>query len=96
MREAVELPSEGTIRIELNGVVSARLPSVLDPSTPDHRLLACCLNLVDAGDPPGSPKMRLSASKERCSVSKSRITGAIRYPWRSCTREWLKSPSTPN
>ncbi len=52
MREAVPLPSGGTIRIELNKVVSDRLPSVLDPSTPDHRLLACCLNLADSGDPP--------------------------------------------
>lgn len=43
------LPSGGTIRIELNGVHSDRLPEVLDPSTPDHRILATCLNLKDAG-----------------------------------------------
>jgi PhoH-like ATPase len=49
LREPVALPTGGSLRIELNGVVSGRLPSVLDPSTPDHRLLACCLNLVDAG-----------------------------------------------
>jgi PhoH-like ATPase len=49
LREPVELPTGGTLRIELNGVVSGRLPSVLDPATPDHRLLACCLNLADAG-----------------------------------------------
>jgi PhoH-like ATPase len=49
MREPVALPTGGTLRIELNGVVSGRLPSVLDPATPDHRLLACCLNLADAG-----------------------------------------------
>ena len=45
LREAVELPGGGTLRIELNGVVSERLPAVLDPHTPDHRILATCLNL---------------------------------------------------
>src|SRR5690606_40838212 len=35
----------GSLRIELNGVTSDRLPSVLDPHTPDHRILATCLNL---------------------------------------------------
>jgi PhoH-like ATPase len=49
MREPVALPTGGSLRIELNGIASARLPSVLDPSTPDHRLLACCLNLADDG-----------------------------------------------
>ena len=49
MREAVALPTGGALRVELNGVVSERLPAVLDPATPDHRLLACCLNLADAG-----------------------------------------------
>ena len=44
-----ELPGGGTIRIELNGVQSDRLPTVLDPSTPDHRILATCLNLFDSG-----------------------------------------------
>jgi len=49
MREAVALPTGGALRIELNSVASGRLPTVLDPATPDHRLLACCLNLADAG-----------------------------------------------
>jgi PhoH-like ATPase len=44
-----ELPGGGTIRIELNGIQSHRLPIVLDPSTPDHRILATCLNLHDSG-----------------------------------------------
>lgn len=52
LREPVTLPSGGTLRIELNGVISPRLPAVLDPTTPDHRLLACCLNLADSGDQP--------------------------------------------
>lgn len=43
------LPSGGTIRIELNGVHSDRLPEFLNPSTPDHRILATCLNLKDEG-----------------------------------------------
>lgn len=45
LREPVLLPGGGTLRIELNGIVSDRLPSVLDPHTPDHRILATCLNL---------------------------------------------------
>ncbi len=44
-----ELPAGGTIRIELNGIHSNRLPEVLDPSTPDHRILSTCLNLRDEG-----------------------------------------------
>ncbi len=52
MREPVELPSGGSLRIELNGVVSERLPPVLDPVSPDHRILATCLNLVDEGSAP--------------------------------------------
>jgi PhoH-like ATPase len=52
MRDPVPLASGGSLRIELNGVVSPRLPSVFDPATPDHRLLACCLNLADGGDSP--------------------------------------------
>jgi PhoH-like ATPase len=52
MREAVALPGGGSLRIELNGIVSDRLPAVLDPTTPDHRLLACCLNLADLGGDP--------------------------------------------
>lgn len=43
------LDSGGTMRIELNGTHSERLPQVLDPSTADHRILATCLNLVDEG-----------------------------------------------
>ncbi len=46
---AHELPGGGTIRIELNGIQSDRLPIVLDPTTPDHRILATCLNLHDSG-----------------------------------------------
>jgi PhoH-like ATPase len=45
LRDAVDIPDGGTLRIELNGVTSDRLPSVLDPNTPDHRILATCLNL---------------------------------------------------
>jgi PhoH-like ATPase len=41
------LAGGGTIRIELNGIHSSRLPEVLDPNTPDHRILATCLNLHD-------------------------------------------------
>jgi PhoH-like ATPase len=44
-----ELPGGGTIRIELNGIESDRLPTALDASTPDHRILATCLNLFDSG-----------------------------------------------
>ena len=43
------LDSGGTLRIELNGTQSDRLPKVLDPATADHRILATCLNLVDSG-----------------------------------------------
>ncbi len=39
----------GSLRIELNGTHSDRLPEVLNPSSPDHRILATCLNLIDAG-----------------------------------------------
>ncbi len=39
----------GSVRIELNGVHSDRLPEVLDPNTADHRILATCLNLNDEG-----------------------------------------------
>ena len=49
LRDAIDLPSGGTIRIEPNGVRSTRLPEILDPTTPDHRLLSVCLNLDDAG-----------------------------------------------
>ncbi len=43
------LPNGGSLRLELNGVTSDRLPEVLDPNTSDHRILATCLNLVDGG-----------------------------------------------
>ncbi|HID77615.1 MAG TPA: hypothetical protein EYP56_16665 [Planctomycetaceae bacterium] len=43
------LPGGGSLRIELNGITSERLPIVLDPNTADHRILATCLNLVDEG-----------------------------------------------
>lgn len=48
LSDPVPLPSGGRLRIELNGVVSARLPAVLEPSTPDHRILAACLNLSES------------------------------------------------
>ena len=47
LREPVDLPGGGTLRIELNGITSERLPTALDPQTPDHRILATCLNLVE-------------------------------------------------
>jgi PhoH-like ATPase len=50
LRIAVQLDSGGTLRIELNGTHSDRLPNVLNPVTPDHRILATCLNLVDGGE----------------------------------------------
>lgn len=49
LAEPFEMPGGGTLRIELNGIRSTRLPEVLDPSTPDHRILATCLNLLDSG-----------------------------------------------
>ena len=49
LSEPASLPGGGSIRIELNGVHSEHLPEVLDPKTPDHRILATCLNLRDAG-----------------------------------------------
>ena len=52
LRDAVRLPAGGSLRIELNGTSSARLPGVLDPSTTDHRILATCLNLTDSGREP--------------------------------------------
>lgn len=50
LRTAVQLDSGGTLRIELNGTHSDRLPNALNPVTPDHRILATCLNLVDGGE----------------------------------------------
>ncbi len=52
LKEPVALPSGGTLRIELNGIHSERLPHFLDPSTADHRLLATCLTMTDVGDDP--------------------------------------------
>jgi len=45
MRDPVALPSGGRLRIEINGIASDRLPAVLDPTTPDHRILATCFSL---------------------------------------------------
>jgi PhoH-like ATPase len=50
LSEPRPLPGGGSLRIELNGIRSARLPEVLEPNTPDHRILATCLNLVDQGE----------------------------------------------
>lgn len=49
LREPVSLPGGGSLRIELNGISSDRLPVALDPNTPDHRILATCLNLDEVG-----------------------------------------------
>lgn len=49
LREAIGLPSGGTLRIEPNGVASDRLPEILDPHTPDHRMLSTCLSLSEHG-----------------------------------------------
>jgi PhoH-like ATPase len=51
LREAIALPSGGTLRIEPNGIAGNRLPEILDPRTPDHRLLTTCLSLADHGTP---------------------------------------------
>lgn len=50
MRDPVQLPNGGSLRIELNGIVSDKLPAVLDPQSPDHRILATCLNLAENHD----------------------------------------------
>jgi PhoH-like ATPase len=50
MREAVVLPGGGTLRIELNGMGSPRLPDIFDAKTPDHRILSACLELADEGE----------------------------------------------
>jgi PhoH-like ATPase len=52
LREAASIPTGGSLRIELNGIVSDRLPRVLDPTTSDHRILATCLNLSEDGEDP--------------------------------------------
>ncbi|MGB7860339.1 MAG: PhoH family protein [Acidimicrobiia bacterium] len=50
LRDPVGLPGGGTLRIELNGITSDSLPKVLDPSTPDHRILSTCMNLDPASE----------------------------------------------
>lgn len=52
LRDAAQLPTGGTLRIELNGTNSPRLPMIFDPATTDHRILATCFNLTDDGDVP--------------------------------------------
>ncbi len=49
LAEPRRLDGGGTLRIELNGIRSTRLPEVLDPTTADHRILSTCLNLIDDG-----------------------------------------------
>jgi PhoH-like ATPase len=49
LAEPRRLDGGGTLRIELNSIHSGRLPEVLDPTTPDHRILSTCLNLIDEG-----------------------------------------------
>ena len=51
MSQPVALPSGGTLRIEINGIHSDYLPEVLDPKTPDHRILSTCLELRADGVP---------------------------------------------
>lgn len=50
LREPARLPGGGSLRIELNGIYSDRLPTILDPTTSDHRILSTCLNLADETD----------------------------------------------
>ena len=49
LKQAVDLPGGGSLRIELNGVGSPRLPDIFDATTPDHRILSACLELADGG-----------------------------------------------
>ncbi|HEX9978595.1 MAG TPA: PIN domain-containing protein, partial [Acidimicrobiia bacterium] len=49
MSRPVSLPSGGTLRIEMNSIHSSHLPEVLDPTTPDHRILSTCLELHAGG-----------------------------------------------
>ena len=49
LRDAVTMAGGGTLRIELNGIHSDKLPIALDPNTPDHRILSTCLNLDQEG-----------------------------------------------
>ena len=50
LAEERRLESGGSLRIELNGIHSSRLPEVLNPATADHRILSTCLNLVDSNE----------------------------------------------
>ena len=50
LRDPAEMPNGGTLRIELNGINSTRLPEVLDPKQADHRILSTCLNILDGHD----------------------------------------------
>lgn len=50
LREPACLPGGGSLRIELNGIYSDRLPTILDPTTSDHRILSTCLNLAEDTD----------------------------------------------
>ncbi len=50
LNTATPLPNGGTLRIEINGIVSERLPKALDPTTADHRIVATSFNLADAGN----------------------------------------------
>lgn len=49
LRAPVTLPGGGSLRIEINGMGSPRLPDIFNPSTADHRILSACLELADAG-----------------------------------------------
>jgi PhoH-like ATPase len=50
LRAPVILPGGGSLRIELNGMGSPRLPEIFDAATPDHRILSSCLELADEGN----------------------------------------------
>ncbi len=52
LAEPAAMPGGGTLRVELNGTRSGRLPDALNPASPDHRILATCLNLADDGIDP--------------------------------------------
>ncbi|VAW04290.1 Predicted ATPase related to phosphate starvation-inducible protein PhoH [hydrothermal vent metagenome] len=41
LNTATPLPNGGTLRIEINGIVSERLPKALDPTTTRPRTLSC-------------------------------------------------------
>jgi PhoH-like ATPase len=49
LKVPVRLPGGGTLRIELNGMGSPRLPDYLNPMTPDHRILSACMEIADSG-----------------------------------------------